>query len=467
MDNNRLKNAIRIVNLAIEEKISVGDASSSVGFSPTYVKNVKIDANKAEKNKKIDLKLLKEFRKRHNEYKEKVLNILNGETKKIKTVYNEKDNFATVEIVGNIKHIKTLNDLLVETRVDLDLWRIKNYTVNKWDSTSWKGKVPQTAQNFQIKVLLERNEEEYKSRVVEDIFEKKLKKYTPPTFTKEESLSFISKNNEENNLFEISMFDLHLGKLAWAGETGENYDTKIAASRFNDAIKTLITRASVHYFNRILFPVGSDFFNTDNLYNTTTKGTPQDEDLRWQKTFDLGVDLLVNAIYLLKKTCVPIDVIVIPGNHDFERSKYMGAYLKAWFRNDDMVNINNGDSPRKYYSFGNVLLGFTHGSEEKESSLPMLMATEKESKNFWSDAKFREWHIGHIHRKRKIDYTILEKNRTLNEEHGVTIRYLSSLTGTEQWHHKKGFVSQIKAADGFIWNDKTGLIVHLNANIIT
>jgi hypothetical protein len=140
--------------------------------------------------------------------------------------------------------------------------------------------------------------------------------------------------------------------------------------------------------------------------------------------------------------------------------------LEAWFNNDDKVNVNNGASPRKYYRFGDVLLGFTHGNEEKESSLPQIMSTDLESKPHWSETKFHEWHIGHIHRKRKVDYTVVDKSRGLNEDLGVTIRYMSSLTGTEEWHHKKGYVGQIKAADGFIWNDKLGFIAHLNSNII-
>jgi hypothetical protein len=221
----------------------------------------------------------------------------------------------------------------------------------------------------------------------------------------------------------------------------------------------------VFQYSRIVFPVGSDFFNSDTIYNTTTKGTPQDEDLRWQKTFNVGVRLLIDAISMLKQAGVPVDVIVIPGNHDFERSFYMGAYLEAWFNNDPIVNINNGASPRKYYKFGKVLLGFTHGSEEKEAALPLLMATDIESKPYWTDTTYHEWHVGHIHRKRDMKYTVLDKSRITNEDLGVTVRYLSSLTGTEEWHHKKGFVGAIKAGEAFVWNDESGLLAHLNANL--
>jgi hypothetical protein len=59
----------------------------------------------------------------------------------------------------------------------------------------------------------------------------------------------------------------------------------------------------------------------------------------------------------------------------------------------------------------------------------------------------------------------ISRDRLTNEDLGVTVRYLSSLTGTEEWHHKKGFIGCIKAADGFIWNDEAGLMAHLNTNL--
>jgi hypothetical protein len=89
-----------------------------------------------------------------------------------------------------------------------------------------------------------------------------------------------------------------------------------------------------------------------------------------------------------------------------------------------------------------------------------------QSKPLWSETTYHEWHVGHIHRKRNMKYITLDKSRTTNEDLGVTVRYLSSLTGVEEWHHKKGFVGATKAGEAFLWNDKSGLIAHLNANLI-
>jgi len=482
MTKERIEKAVEVINYAIQNQISVKEACVKCGYADTYVKNIKAIVYEKYEQGTLEDELFTLFDDAYNHY-------LNGKGKGTesndlpkdipttsggeKTKFKSDGNSAEFEWVGGdnypIDHIRTLDQLLTAADVDLNIWRVKNYVVNKWDVTSWKDGFPDTRQNFQVKVWLERDVKAFQESVVGEIFRQMVKNYKPPiTNIIPQTLSAIvtpPQGPEEKNLLEISIFDLHIGKLAWGGETFENYDVKIARERFLTSIKKLLQRASGFQYSRILFPIGNDFFNSDTIFNTTTKGTQQDEDLRWQKTFNVGVRLLVDAINMLKQTGVEIDVIVIPGNHDFERSFYMGAYLEAWFKSDASVYVNNGASPRKYYRFGNVLLGLTHGSEEKEASLPMLMATDIESKPMWSETKFHEWHLGHIHRKKIIKYEI-NKSRPLNEDLGVTIRYLSSLTGTEEWHHKKGFVGSNKAADAFVWNNEFGLVAHLNTNLI-
>lgn len=480
MTKERIEKAVEIINYAIQNQISVKEASVACGYADTYVKNIKAVVYDKYENGTLEDELFTLFDNAYQGYmgnkgfglKEESIsegnkpNDIPPTTNGEKTTYTEKGNAADIEWVGGRNyppdHIKTLPELLKICEVDMDVWQVAEHRVNKWDVTAVIDKEPKTFQNFQVKARLIRRPEVVKEKLAGEVFVEMTKGYEAPILDWE-----LRKPDprQENNLLEISIFDLHIGKLAWGGETGENYDTKIARARFLDAIQKLVHRASGFEYSRILFPIGNDFFNSDTIFNTTTQGTQQDEDLRWQKTFNIGVRLLVDAINMLKQTGVPVDVIVIPGNHDFERSFYMGKFLEAWFNNDPTVWINTGASPRKYYRFGNVLLGFTHGSEEKEASLPMLMANDIESKPMWSETKYHEWHLGHIHRKRNVNYTVLDKARMLNEDLGVTIRYLSSLTGTEEWHHKKGFIGSTKAADAFVWNDEAGLVAHLNSNL--
>ena len=482
MTKERIEKAVEVINYAIKNQISVREASVKCGYADTYVKNVKANLFEKYENGSLDDELFALFNEPYQKYLDSSLFNQNKDDINIpvrpqdlppasdnKLTFNVKDEKeAEIEWVGEEKHIKTLDQLLKACEVDLSTWRVKDHIINKWDVTSWKSGKPETRQNFQVKARLERVQEMVDTVNVAEVFADMIKDYEPPmlNITTPNLFSDLAVDADEYNLLEISIFDLHMGKLAWGGETGENYDTKIARARFLEAIEKLLKRAAPFNISKILFPVGNDFFNSDTILNTTTKGTPQDEDLRWQKTFQVGVTLLVDAINMLKQTGVPVDVVVIPGNHDFERSFYMGSFLEAWFRSDKQVYVNNHASPRKYYRFGKVLLGLTHGSEEKESSLPMLMASDIASKPHWSETTYHEWHLGHQHRKKNVNYKVYDnKSTTLNEDLGVIVRYLSSLTGTEEWHHKKGYVGQIKAADAFIWNDESGMIAHLNANI--
>lgn len=479
MGSSRIKNAIEIIEYAINNGKSVNESSVIFGFASSYVRNVKQFVYSKYENDELDFNVFKKFDDIYNKY---VKARESNKNKKKNDIENT--NTTTTIGVNQVKfevndsgegiaewktnshqkdHIKTLDQLLDRCEVDRKFWNVKSYVVNKWDTTMRINNQPRTIENFQVKANLEKNYTEVRNEITSKIFQKMVGEYKPPVFDyNKKEISF----DDENNLFVVSIFDLHLGKLAWGGETGENYDTKIASERFIYSIKKLIKRAEGFKYNRILFPIGSDFFNSDTILNTTTAGTHQDEDLRWQKTFTTGIRLVVDGIELLKQTGVEVDVVVVPGNHDFERSFYLGEFLSAWYRDDEMVSIDNGASPRKYYRFGDVLLGITHGNEEKESSLPMIMANDHLSKEHWSETKYHEWLLGHIHRKRRVKYTIFDKDTTLTEDLGVTVRYLSSLTGTEEWHHRKGYVGQIKAADALIYNDEYGFVAHLNSNII-
>jgi hypothetical protein len=509
MIRDRILKGMQVIDYAIDNNTSLTIASVKSGYADTYVKNVKRKVVDKFNKKTIDIKDYVLFMDKYDEYLSKctkqepiVISLANSkicadkvyagaqtvtftdnsqirvqanppETAQFNQSQNEQLKFEIQGKVANIEwkngsnypngHIKTAEQLLLAAEIDNAMWKIKKQIVNKWDVTSFKSVDPITIQNFQVKLELERNNPLFEAVNLGEILENIVKSYKLPQVQP----SLFEKNvHGEHNLLELSLFDLHIGKLGWNGETGENYDTKIARDRFVTALTTLLKRASSFNYERILFPIGNDFFNSDNMNNTTTHGTPQDEDLRWQKTFEVGVALLADAINLLKLENVPVDVLVIPGNHDFERSFYLGSVLSAWFNNDPQVTIDNGASPRKYYRYHEVLLGFTHGSEEKETSLPLIMANDIESKQLWSQTRFHEWHLGHQHRKKSYRHNVdFNKDTLINEENGVIIRYLSSLTGTEEWHHKKGFIGAVKAADAFIWNDKLGMTAHLNANI--
>jgi hypothetical protein len=267
------------------------------------------------------------------------------------------------------------------------------------------------------------------------------------------------KVSNDGCLFVPCIFDLHLGKLAWKEETGEDYDLKIAEEKFVLAIEDLIRKVSGNKIDKILFPVGNDIYNSDKAlpFAQTTAGTPQQDDSRWQKMFRTGVRLIVWAINRLS-SIAPVDVVTVFSNHDHERVFYLGEVISAVFHNHKNVNIDNSPMVRKYYKYGTCLFGLAHGHNERPEQLPLLMA--QESKSIWAETCYREWLLGHLHHSKKM------LTETSKDYSGVKVTYLTSPSAPDAWHFSKGFTGSIKGAEAFIYDKEQGLIGTAVHNIL-
>ncbi len=242
-------------------------------------------------------------------------------------------------------------------------------------------------------------------------------------------------------MLEVPIVDLHLAKLAWEPETGENYDSKIAEKRFMDVIYDVVERARDTDFEQIIFPIGSDFFNYDDIAGNTTKGTAQDNDSRWQKMFLKGNELLIRAIDILAQLA-PVKVFQIPGNHDTQISFYTIVNLASYFRNNENIEVDTNPKTRKYIEFGKCLIGYTHGDKEGKRLFGNMQIEAAEA---WGRTLYREWHTGHLH------------SEQVKEEFGVKVRRLSSVTATDSWHAESGYVGAIATSQSFIWDKHRGL----------
>jgi AcrR family transcriptional regulator len=251
------------------------------------------------------------------------------------------------------------------------------------------------------------------------------------------------------HLLEVDPFDVHFGKYCWADETVTDFDLNIAAKLFKDAIIDLVQKSISVGVDRVLFVVGNDALHMDNSKGQTFGGTQMDVDTRFAKVFMRAHELHSWAIRYLKNIA-PVDVIVVPGNHDTTASWHLGHVLSTEFANDPAVTVNNTTHPRKYYKYGRTLLGFTHGDRGKLGTLPLLMAREEPTK--WASTEWREWHIGHLHKYSAETYS------------GVVVRRLNSITAHDYWHTVEGYTSQ-RGMQAFLHHHDTGLTAILHSNI--
>jgi len=394
--------------------------------------------------------------------------LLGGETiiEKEQTHQTKTDNTIEVDYRGN-EIIKTAEQLVKAADIDLNVWKIDKEIANKWDVTMKLKKTeydengkpvqtttdPATFQNFQVKLFLSRIRTQEEQRVWEN-FLVNIRDNAP-------DLSYLTKPHSAQGkkyMLELSLPDLHIGKLAWEDESGENYDTKIAIQRYNESVEKLLSHVA-HYkdeIEEILLPVGNDLFNIDNMLNKTTAGTDQRVDSRWQQMFQKAKDLLIENINKLS-AIAPVKVMMVSGNHDYQTVYYLGCVLQAYYHKSTNVTINNDATQRKYHVYGINLIGFTHGNEEKHQELGLIMATEKP--DLWAKTKCRQMHLGHFHSRKTTKYLDVQ------EFQGFTVRILPSLSGTDDWHNRKGYMS-MKSAIAFLYAKDNGLVAEFSHNII-
>ena len=282
---------------------------------------------------------------------------------------------------------------------------------------------------------------------VQELIEK-AKDYAP----KYKSIKY--KKHPNGVLYEVEMPDLQLGRMVMASEAGEELTPDIAVEIARSSIEQLLSYASLFPVERVVFPVGHDFFNSNTSANTTARGTPQRDDPRWQRTYRLGKDLLIELIETMSQIA-PVDVPVIVGNHDEERMFYLGDTLESWFNRNPNVSVDNSDSKRKYRPFGKCLLGLTHGYWEPLKNLPQIMAVERPE--LWATSQFREWHVGDKHHQ---DITITQPSK---EYPGTVVRIIRSLATPSVWEYDKGFVGTRKATESFVWDKDKGIIAQFTA----
>jgi len=101
---------------------------------------------------------------------------------------------------------------------------------------------------------------------------------------------------------EINLADVHID------ETRNEYSTEIGIQRLWQVINDIIEKVKHYNIKKIIFPFGQDVCNIDNIFGNTTKGTPQDTDVKYDVMYKL---LLKNIIQIIHKLTDIAPVLVI------------------------------------------------------------------------------------------------------------------------------------------------------------
>jgi len=255
---------------------------------------------------------------------------------------------------------------------------------------------------------------------------------------------------QNGKLLIVPICDFHLNLLSDKLSTGNEYNMQIAEDIFFQVINDVIDRVEDKTFEKILFVVGNDFINSDNLSGTTTRLTPQDNAESWFKAVNKATELIIRATDMLTYIA-PVDVVLVPSNHDLHTMFGVIQTVKAWYRDDDNVNVDDSPLPRKYYKFGKILVSLSHDIKVKDA----LQIITTEAKSMWSNCEHIILMLAHFHQA-----MVYEKQGYLE------VLRLPCVSGWSRWSNEKGYIQSEKKNQSFIIDSKLGITDILNTVIV-
>ena len=183
-----------------------------------------------------------------------------------------------VELINEYRGTE-LDNINGNTALDLHL---KERGINKDEVVSVKHWQNMSGE-LRFSIVTKKNYGVEQTKLLKDI--KSLIDKHAPTYKK-------IKRTKGKHLLVINPADVHIGKLAVALETGDEYNTKIATERVLEGITGLIEKSKGFTIEKVLFCIGNDILHIDNVYNTTTAGTPQDANGKWWQHFELALEYM-------------------------------------------------------------------------------------------------------------------------------------------------------------------------------
>ena len=358
---------------------------------------------------------------------------------------NKSLNFSKTETVelrsdGNIGSDKLIGMLPDEIKNPDILLKAHGFNPNEFELVSAKNSKWQQGSKVGAKDL-------YSSKIVvkpidrlisDKEIEEHFKNFIPKKYK-------IYKDKDYNcfgkSLLVIPLMDVHFGRFGSELELGTDYNLDIAKNDIINGLQNYLSKINIKDFGKVLLIIGQDFFNSSSTGYTSSQRHKQDNCCNFRDMFIKGSELLIEIINMFN-AYTSVKVMCIEGNHAREEEIMLFQLLKAWYRNDEDVNIDATPSPRKYFLWGKNLIGSTHGSDEKERIFGLM---PQECPTLWGDTDYHCYIVGHLHH-----YKVEEKN-------GVDVFVVPALCKNDSWTNKVGYKAKRRTI-AFIFDYNEGLI---------
>lgn len=317
-------------------------------------------------------------------------------------------------------------------------WEFIYITTSVWQQHTKEQTTKQLyAVKFKVKPKIAELELRDALKIAQEVFSQGIK---PLKIKKEKKSSVLN----ENKLMFIPQIEAHLGKISDEIETGTNYNYNIAIERVKKIFEECLLMQEREKCGTCLLIIGGDFFNSESN-SQTTRGTPQQNDIRYKKMFNIGLELYTEGILTLKNYFDKIDVKITVGNHARAMEYFLYIALSCFFKGDDKIIFSEDYKDTQSYVFGKVGMFFNHGDPNQRrlvSSIPAEFYKE------YGATKFRYLFLGHLHKLEQI-----------NSENGIIVHRVPAICENDNWHYENRFgIGNIPQHEIMIFDKECGII---------
>lgn len=240
----------------------------------------------------------------------------------------------------------------------------------------------------------------------------------------------------------VGVSDWHYGKLCYNSKGQVVYNRKIAIKTLHEANRNMMAKvAAFGAPEKWVIPIGTDNMHVDGINHTTTSGTPQARQTEgdWEIDIKNYVDVVMQMIDAYAQVA-PVELIVLPGNHDYQTSRMLGVLLEVTYSKSTRVKvIHRPAAPRIYTQHGSNVLVFAHGEDASLAKwdreiFKLFLAEAKEQGVSLDKSKNIYFYHGHVHTFEMKDLG------------GIQRISLPSLSGEDSWHKKNLYVGNRQQA---------------------
>jgi transposase-like protein len=231
--------------------------------------------------------------------------------------------------------------------------------------------------------------------------------------------TLLAGDTDSDTLTVYPLVDWHVGLLAWAEETGENYDLAIARDTILGVMGRLIA-ASPPSKRAVVLGLG-DLLHFDGYEPVTSRSRNfLDADGRYPKVLKTATEMVMATIDLALQRHEHVTVRILAGNHDDQSAVAVSLALSLFYEDHERVTVDASPSRFWWFRFGKVFLGATHGDKAKMRDMPLLMAHDRP--HDWAASSYRKVYTGHIHHDREL------------EEGGVIVTSMRTPVAKDAYH---------------------------------